>query len=224
MPPGRTATMTTFRLNIVFSGVDFDDDDVFDSLSDLSNILWRSQGVYAFATAVVDATSALKAADLVTELVTKRIRSARPVRLDEDLVAIPDVASRVGVTREAVRNWANGTRHANFPLPRGVVGDGIKVWAWSDVNRWLRENLNLGDPESFPTAHDAALINALFSASGRRHSVAAAAAATWSVAESITTSTATRASKCVGRPSSWVRSSHRRSQLSVIYGGVNAAA
>ena len=110
--------MSVFRLNIVFSGVDFDDDEVFDTLGKLPNVTWRSQCRYAFATAVIDAPTALEAADFVTRQVMKLVPSARPIRLDDDLVSIPDVAGRVGVTREAVRNWANGTRHANFPLPR----------------------------------------------------------------------------------------------------------
>src|SRR5207342_3670811 len=125
-------------------------------------IAWRSQGDVAYATAVLDATSALEAADLIVRQVSERVPTATPIRLDDDLVAIPDIAGRIGVTREAVRHWANGERHANFPLPRGVVGDGIKVWAWSDVNSWLRENLSFGDSEMFPTAHEAALINAMF--------------------------------------------------------------
>jgi hypothetical protein len=216
--------MTTFRLNIVFSGVDFDDDDVFEALAEAPNLVWRAQGRYAFATAIVDAASALKAADLVTYQVTKCVPSARPIRLDEDLVAIPDVASRVGVTREAVRNWANGTRHANFPLPRGVVGDGIKVWAWSDVNRWLRENLNLGDPEDFPTAHDAALINALFSDSLRRQAASAAGAATWSVTETVHASTETRVSSHSGRRTCWVGTKRERVRLSIVDDGMYAAA
>lgn len=218
--------MSAFRLNIVFSGVDFDDDDdVFDALGELSNVTWRSQGRYAFATAVVDAASPLKAADLVTQQVTKRVPSARPIRLDDDLVSIPDVAGRVGVTREAVRNWANGTRHANFPLPRGVVGDGIKVWAWSDVSVWLRDNLALGETEEFPSAHDAALINALFAEAGRRHAITAAAIATWSVAEMVSTSTQTRSPRHPSRrPSTWLRITHERVRLTVIDGGLHAAA
>lgn len=170
--------MVAFRLDIVFAGVDFDDDDVFDALGELANVTWRSQGRYAFATAVVDAPSALKAADLVTQQITTLVPSARPIRLDDDLVSIPDVAGRVGVTREAVRNWANGTRHANFPLPRGIVGDGIKVWTWSDVSVWLRENLAVGDLEAFPSANDVALINARFNDAGRQKVSAATAYAT----------------------------------------------
>lgn len=218
--------MSAFRLNIVFAGVDFDDDVVFDALGELSNVTWRSQGRYAFATAVIDAPSALKAADLVTQQVTKLVPSARPIRLDDDLVSIPDVAGRVGVTREAVRNWANGTRHANFPLPRGVVGDGIKVWAWSDVSVWLRDNLALGDAEEFPSAHDAALINALFADTGRRQAIAAATLATWSVAETVRTSTETTSAP--RRPhrqrTSWIRTTHERVRLTVIDGGLHAAA
>jgi len=217
--------MSAYRLNIVFSGVDFDDDDMFDALAELSNVTWRSQGRYAFATAVIDAPSALKAADLVTQQVAKLVPSARPIRLDDDLVSISDVAGRVGVTREAVRNWANGIRHANFPLPRGVVGDGIKVWAWADVSVWLRDNLALGDAEGFPSAHDSALINALFAGAGRRQSVAAAALATWNVAETVSTSTETRTPRHSHRGrTTWVRTTHERVRLTVINGGLHAAA
>ena len=208
--------MTKFRLNIVFSGVDLDDEDVFEALSKRSDILWRAQGDSAFATATVEAPSALKAADLVAEVVIERVPSARPIQLDEDLVAIPDVASRVGVTREAVRNWANGTRHANFPLPRGVVGDGIKVWAWADVNSWLRENLSFGDSETFPTAHEAALINAMFAEVRERQSLTALMAATWSVARRVSTSTETLAKTRTSEPSRWVETTHRRTTLSVL--------
>ncbi|MFV1991280.1 MAG: hypothetical protein ACC652_11130 [Acidimicrobiales bacterium] len=155
--------MTTVRLNIVFSGIDLDDDDVFDTMGTLSNVYWRSQGPLAFATAIVDSDSALAATALVVGQVQELVPSALPIRLDEDLVAIPDIASRVGVSREAVRNWANGTRQSNFPIPKGIVGDGIKVWAWSSVSKWLNANLNLGDQEEFPTELDTAELNYKFS-------------------------------------------------------------
>jgi hypothetical protein len=217
--------MSTFRLNIVFSGVDFDDDEVFETLAEPSNIVWRSQGCYAFATAIVEAPSAFKAADLVTQQVTRLVPSARPIRLDDDLVSIPDVAGRVGVTREAVRNWANGARHANFPMPRGVVGDGIKVWAWADVSLWLQENLGLGDSEQFPSAHDAVLINALFSDAAHRHFVSEPAPATWNViAESVQTSADVRLPRNPGRQATWVSTAHEQVRLVVTDGGLRVAA
>ncbi len=154
--------MTTFRLNLVFHGVDFDDDAVFEALAEHPHILWRAQGKTAHATAVVEAGSALKAAGLVSQQVLAAVPSARPLVAEEDLVSIPDVASRIGMTREAVRNWADGRRQAGFPLPRGVVGDGIKVWAWADVNAWLRTNLGIGDDDAMATQHDIAMINAFF--------------------------------------------------------------
>ena len=210
--------MSTFRLTIVFTGVDFDDDEVFDALDALSNVTWRSQGRLAFATAVVDAPNALKAAELVTHQVAKLVPSSRPVRLDDDLVAIPDVAGRVGLTREAVRNWANGTRHAHFPLPRGVVGDGIKVWAWSDVSGWLRENLGLGDSEKFPSQHDAAVINGWFADAFHRKIVTRAAGAMWSVGERIRTSTETTVPRHPEPRPAWIPAASERRHLSAIGG------
>jgi hypothetical protein len=216
--------MPTFRLNIVFSGVDFDDDEVFEALANLPHILWRAQGGQAFATSIVTAASAIKAADIVIQQVMTYVPSASPVRLDDDLVAIPDIASRVGVTREAVRNWANGTRQANFPSPKGIVGDGIKIWAWSDVNGWLRENLSLGDPETFPTAHDTALVNALFSDSLRRLPHAVLAAATWSAVESVKVSAVeTRTSRTSPRETDR-RQSERHQVRLADYRKLNAAA
>jgi hypothetical protein len=219
--------VTVFRLNIVFSGVDFDDDEVFDALAELPNVTWRSQGRYSFATAAVEAPSALKAADLVTRQITKLVPSAHPIRLDDDLVSIPDVAGRVGVTREAVRNWANGTRHGNFPLPRGVVGDGIKVWAWSDVSRWLRDNLALGDVEEFPTEHDVALINALFAAdvADQRRVVSVAAVAVSQMAERFTAPVEARTSTTAMLSQvQWVSAGHYTDHSPAMPGGLGVAA
>jgi hypothetical protein len=203
--------VAAFRLNMVFSGVDLDDDDVFERLAEFPDVVWRAQGNLAFAIATIDAPSALQAAELVERRVATAVPAAHPIRLEDDLVAIPDIASRVGVTREAVRNWANGTRHANFPLPRGVVGDGIKIWAWSDVNRWLRENLHSGEAVEFPTAHDAALINARFASAVARQSAATVPTQSWSVTRTVTTSTQARSSDRKPRRPSW--SAHDRVRI-----------
>ncbi len=216
--------MPTFRLNIVFVGVNFDDDEVFEALAEVPGLAWRSDGQVAVATAILDAPSALHAADLVTKQVMGRVVTARPLRLDDDLVAIPDIASRVGMTREAVRNWANGTRHANFPLPRGVVGDAIKVWAWSDVSVWLRDNLNLGDREGVPSADEVAVINAHFADIRLGQSGTPPTAATWNVATIINASTKTRIFHSTSRPASWVRSDRHTRSFSVVDSGRHAAA
>jgi hypothetical protein len=207
--------MGVFRLNVLFSGIDFDDDKVFEALADLPGVFWRGQGTVALATAIVEAPSAVKAAELVAQEVAARVPSAAPLRLDEDLVGIPDIAGRVGVTREAVRNWANGTRHAGFPLPRGVIGDGIKVWSWSDVNHWLRENLNLGDSEQFPTAHDATLINELFLRAGQREEVAPSP--TWSAIEQVTSASETTSASVASKDREWVGPKRERVATREVY-------
>lgn len=154
--------MTSFRLNIVFSGIDFDDDEAFEALADLHGVVWHGQGSIAYATGIIDALSATKAAELLARDVCSRVPSARPIRLDEDLVGLTDIANRIGVTSEAVRNWATGNRRAHFPLPRGIVGAGIKVWKWAEVSVWLRDNFLLGDDNEFPTGKETVDIDALF--------------------------------------------------------------
>lgn len=161
----KETTLTTYRLNIVFSGIDFDDDKVFEALGALSNLYWRSEGPLTFATAIIDSKSVMAASMQVVEQVTAVVPTACPIRVDEDLVSISDIASRVGMSREAVRNWANGTRQSNFPIPKGIVGDTIKVWAWSSISNWLNANLSLGDKEYFPTEIEIAQVNAVFSKS-----------------------------------------------------------
>lgn len=214
----------TFRLNIVFTGIDFDDDRTFDVLAELPNVAWRSQGKLAYATIVVEAPTALKAADAAVQRVARLVPTARPVRLDDDLVSISDVAGRVGVTREAVRHWANGVRQSNFPIPRGIVGDGIKVWGWAEVNAWLQANLGVGDAESFPSAHDAALINAKFAESGLGHSVAIVPAAKWTFGESSCASAITEVAPATSRRPDWVLARRGSVRLEVVNGGRYVAA
>ncbi len=150
---------TTFRLNLVFSGVDLDDDDVFEDLAQFDHINWRAQGKLTYASVVIDSATVCEAVERVRTEVANVAPSAQLLSLEDDLVSIPDVASRIGVTREAVRNWASGRRQGGFPRPLGIVGDGIKVWAWRDVNAWLMANLRVGDAEKLPTSLEVAEIN-----------------------------------------------------------------
>jgi hypothetical protein len=214
--------MPPYRLNLLFSGVNLNDDETYDALANLPNVMWRSQADLAFASAAVDASSALKAADDLIRAIASAVPSARPLRLDEDLVSISDIAERIGVTREAVRNWANGTRKAGFPLPRGIVGDAIKVWAWSDVDAWAQANLMLGKDERYPSAHDVALINALIEDARDRQATTAAAAASWTEASNLVPSAASTVA--VARSPRAARWTHSRLRLSVVQAEVRVAA
>jgi predicted DNA-binding transcriptional regulator AlpA len=51
----------------------------------------------------------------------------------DDLVSGAEIARRIGVSRERVRQLAE---REEFPPALGRVGS-AKIWRWSDVERWL---------------------------------------------------------------------------------------
>ena len=64
----------------------------------------------------------------LVERVTKAVPAAVPLRVDQDLVSVSDMAQRGGPTREGVRLLVDGQRGpGSFPAPLGVVGDGIRI-------------------------------------------------------------------------------------------------
>lgn len=206
--------MTTYRLTIVFDGVDFDDDDVYESLGVLDDVVWNGRGSLSFAMARVEASTALAAAVDVAKRVCALVPTARPLRIDPDLVAIPDIAARVGVDREAVRNWVDGKRRMGcFPPPFGVVGKGVKVWSWRHVNQWLGENLELAEEDTQPSDGEVAEINVQFSrwcetADRNGETV-------WTVAyvETEHLITVPNYAEPVSRPLSWMQSRQERCQI-----------
>jgi hypothetical protein len=62
------------------------------------------------------------------------VPTALPVRVDQDLVSVSDIAHRVGRTRESVRLLADGRRgRGGFPAPSGSSAGGPGSWPWSLV-------------------------------------------------------------------------------------------
>jgi hypothetical protein len=67
------------------------------------------------------------------------------IRVNLDLVGIPEIADYAGVNPETVRLWSTGKRKANFP--KHYIGIGASsYWLWSEVAEWLRENGYKIDP------------------------------------------------------------------------------
>jgi hypothetical protein len=65
----------------------------------------------------------------------------RVLRVDDQLVNATDIADMAGRTPESIRQLAAGTRGpGGFPTPAGVVGKGVKVWRWAEVQPWLEAN------------------------------------------------------------------------------------
>ena len=79
----------------------------------------------------------------LVERVTKAVPAAVPLRVDQDLVSVSDIAQRVGRTRESVRLLVEAKRGPGASRPVGVVGDGIKVWPWSVVLEWFDKVLGV---------------------------------------------------------------------------------
>ncbi|MBB4979726.1 hypothetical protein [Streptomyces nymphaeiformis] len=78
-----------------------------------------------------------------TEL--EKLLGVTVARLDRDLVDAAEIARRCDRSRESVRQLIEGTRRKGtpFPTPAGAP-NGKRIWEWSVVNEWLRENV----PES----------------------------------------------------------------------------
>lgn len=73
----------------------------------------------------------------------------------DNMVTAADIATRVGVSREAVRLWATGQRgRGGFPVPLLITTGGEKVWDWQQVVPWLSE-------ETEETEANVAVIGAL---------------------------------------------------------------
>lgn len=102
----------------------------------------------------VDAITAALDAD-------KRLRTLGivPLRLYPDVVDRGAIASRTGVTRQAVGNWVRGDRQMGFPAPF-LLGRS-EVWLWGEVREWLLENGNLVDDDGLgrPTRRDHTVVD-----------------------------------------------------------------
>jgi predicted NBD/HSP70 family sugar kinase len=150
-----------YEFTLAFRHLDFDDE----TLEQLDRVMpkadWtKREGQVQADVSGVDALDAVDAALRTEKAVRTVVPAARATHVVEDFVAIPDIAERVGVDREAVRHWVKGTRGAgSFPRPRSVVGDRVKIWDWPSVNEWLgRQGRGVGRNTLF-SSRDVARVN-----------------------------------------------------------------
>ncbi|MGW0792213.1 helix-turn-helix transcriptional regulator [Streptomyces sp. NPDC002911] len=83
--------------------------------------------------------SAIDAAHRLVVRLRRALPQLRLLRLDPDLVGVPDIAERTGRSRQNVLQWVHGERRAEagpFPDPEGTVGRSL-VWRWAEINAWL---------------------------------------------------------------------------------------
>lgn len=158
---------TKIVLNV--SNVDLSDDPTIQLLAKhLDHLGWESISGQVTATLYARSADVVGEAVGVADAIERHLPHASVVRVDEQLVAVSDIAARLGMTREGVRLWVQGKRRkadVPFPFPRGQVSHGntvMKIWAWPDVLFWMRSQYQI-DPEvgvSYPSDRDVALLNA----------------------------------------------------------------
>jgi predicted DNA-binding transcriptional regulator AlpA len=84
------------------------------------------------------------------------------VRVDHDLVDIPEIAERLHRSRQVVHKWAVKDVCSSFPRPVGSPG-GKRIWPWFEVLNWYRTNKDPDAPRGL-LADDAAQVDTYLAA------------------------------------------------------------
>jgi hypothetical protein len=160
---------TTFNVSLVFEDLELSDKNLGQLFEVLSDAVPASIGGVVTVTSPVAASDAESACLALADIVTSSIPGAAAVRVDQDLVAIPDIAARTDRSRESVRLLVEAKRGpGSFPTPVGTVGDGIRVWPWAAVADWFARCLgaDLGEHGVMPDV--AAAVDARLAARRRQ--------------------------------------------------------
>jgi predicted DNA-binding transcriptional regulator AlpA len=150
-----------YEFLFVVDGVSLDDDDAVGTITDVfDGIASDSRGIFRIAVSGEGTDAVTAAGDLASRMMSL-VPGLRVLRLDPDLVGVPDIAQRARRTRQNVQQWVNGTRNSErqFPPPEGCAGQSL-VWHWAEVNDWLAP-LGLADGETRPSRAEAARIDVL---------------------------------------------------------------
>ena len=147
----QTQTRQT-TIPLVVTGVDLDDEAALDVIgANFDDLTWHAEAGKVIATLHTVSTDPVTEALTAARAITATLPGAHVTGVDPQLVALGDIADRLGISSEAVRLWAAGKRRAGtpFPEPTGQVSAGrtvMKIWSWPDVLTWLRVEYRL-DPE-----------------------------------------------------------------------------
>lgn len=140
--PSESEELRTYDIALVVEDLDLDDETTDRLLCALPDAVPSVTDGHVTISACATGGSAVAAAMSLISTLRTLFPTATILRVDQDLVSIPDIAQRTGRNRESIRLLADGKRGpGNFPRPVGVVGDAIRVWPWAQVVTWFRDNL-----------------------------------------------------------------------------------
>jgi len=123
--------MNKYKFGVVVAALPHDPTELFE----VDGVLGASKRAgIARVTFVIDADSAeIAAFRACAGLMDVGIT---PLRYDQDLVSIAEIADRIDKDRETVRLWTTGKRRGGFPGAHTQLGTS-RVWHWADVYAWL---------------------------------------------------------------------------------------
>lgn len=136
--------MTAYTMTIVIENLDVDDDVLATLADEFSDVSSRTRDGLAFVTATVEGASQKSAGQTFTRGFKSLFPDAILVRLDQDLVSVEEIAGRIDRSTDDVRLLIEGSEGpGGFPAPIGIVADGIRIWPWATVAKWLTEQMNM---------------------------------------------------------------------------------
>ena len=153
--------METFTVSLVVENVELTDEVLDGLFGAVEDVVPSSIDGVVKITAPVEASDDESAAFQLVDQIQAVLPHAVPVRLDQDLVSIPDIAERTERSRESIRLLVDGKRGpGGFPSRVGTVGDAIRVWPWAVVTDWFRSALGKDLEERGVSPETAALVDA----------------------------------------------------------------
>ena len=153
--------MKTYTVSVIVEGVVLTDPVLDVLFTAIEDVVPSSIDNVVKVTAPVEAADDESAAFHLIDQVQAVLPQAIPLRLDQDLVSISDIAERTGRTRESIRLLVDGKRGPGvFPAPVGSVGDAIRVWPWAVVADWFSASLGEDLGERGVSPETAALVDA----------------------------------------------------------------
>lgn len=155
--------MTTV-VNMTVTGIDIDDEETMEMVEDqIGDVEFAARrGVVMLAVFVDDGNDVVHAATDAAHRLMSLVSGTKVERVDPELVTTSDIASRIGLSREAVRKWSVRDERG-FPPPFGTTGDEgrtQKIWRWYEVSEWLKNVLGIDLDEQLPTVAEVARIDA----------------------------------------------------------------
>ncbi|MEZ5785916.1 MAG: hypothetical protein R3D62_05420 [Xanthobacteraceae bacterium] len=136
--------MKTFEFSIIASGLDPEADDFADRFynagcDDATISFQKGRIVLEFARDAETVDAAICSAIECVEKASVHVDRVEP----DPLVSLADIASRTGLTRAAITQYAKGQRGEYFPHPIARITSETSLYDWAEVAAWLFQHKKL---------------------------------------------------------------------------------